>query len=378
MLALAVPLADAWQRVGAELHAGAATRQSLAPLQLASRTQQALAAHQPYAHAVLAGRTGQEPERALRQAAVDAGIATLAGALEARHLHRALEEADQLRADWSALMEGLGERRLTPPGSDLAHELLIEQTFVVADLAAAAGGWAARDAAEAFTAELALARHTLPRFAATLAQVQAQAAAQVQAVAPAQAQALAAASAAGAPTPPSAAAQRLRAQAGQVARAAAALLDAQAAGGATADRFDAELAGALLTLRHAAVQLRASAAIAPAPLHAAAPVAQLAQAALMQHVQRRWALHEAELRRERAALAAAGLLAMLILLGAARLALPPRTPAEEPAPPAAPLPATQPMPLHHASPSGAESTQPTHELLQRLRQGEPEAGDLPR
>ena len=164
MLIVASPIAEVWRRQGLQIEALSHARTGIEPVALAVRTQRALAAHRPYAAAVLRGHAGQEAERHRRQRTADSDIAALATALEARQLYRGLDEADLLRSDWSALLQGIGQRRLAATESDTAHDLLIEQTFVIADLVLASAStqeWhGARAGEPALEAELTLALRT--------------------------------------------------------------------------------------------------------------------------------------------------------------------------------------------------------------------------
>lgn len=175
--AAAFVLGAAWRDLGHEAMAALAARDGLAPARLAAHTQQALAAHRPVAAATLAGRLIDDTERLDRQRAVDDHLAPLALALEQRRLTRALTESDQLGQDWRGLLEDIGARRITPAGSDAQHQLLIEQTFVVADLAAADSRLHSLVDRAVDGPSLALATRDLPRLALAAAQSTAGAAA---------------------------------------------------------------------------------------------------------------------------------------------------------------------------------------------------------
>ncbi|MBL8326527.1 MAG: hypothetical protein JNJ89_16360 [Rubrivivax sp.] len=169
LAALAFPLGETWRRLGLEHESALVARHGLEPARLASQAQQALSVHRPLAAAVLAGARTLEPERLRRQRMVDEQLVSLASALENRRMARALTESDQLRHDWLALLEDIGAHRLTPLASNTAHQLLIEQTFVIADLAATDSQLHSQ-VGRAFDGHaFALATHALPRLALALA-----------------------------------------------------------------------------------------------------------------------------------------------------------------------------------------------------------------
>ncbi|MBL8340970.1 MAG: hypothetical protein JNL30_05820 [Rubrivivax sp.] len=169
LAALAFPLGETWRRLGLEHESTLAARRGLEPARLASQAQQALSVHRPLAAAVLAGARTLEPERLRLQRMVDEQLVSLSSALESRRLARALTENDQLRHDWLALLEDIGARRLTPVASNAAHQLLIEQTFVIADLAATDSRLHSHTGRAFDGHAFALATHALPRLALALA-----------------------------------------------------------------------------------------------------------------------------------------------------------------------------------------------------------------
>lgn len=358
--ALALPTTELWRRQSLELQAALDARRSLPPIALVVQTQRALLAHRPYAAAVLSGRAEQEAERLRRQQAVDGDVAALGSILEVQRLHRALAEADHLRDEWSAVLEGIGAQRLSAAASDTAHDLLVEQTFVITDLIGAIGlkGQAGR---AIDGNELAFTLHVLPRFALALADR------------------AAAAAPAGAATAFSSSGARLRAQARRTAAAAAELL---AAIDAQTDRAaDAALVRSLVALRQSAEPLsRAALADAASTSRALAATAQ-ASGAMLAQLDARLGEAIAALRLERRLLAAAGLVAMLVAALAAALAVPwrgagsPRAGTsrlDEGRRPATALDTS-------AGQLGGENESPANHLLERLRRGTSErfASDPP-
>lgn len=169
LVAASLPLVEAWRNHGLDLRTAVDARRALVASAQAVQTQHALAAHRPYSAAVLAGRTEQEPERLRRQQAVDADVGTLIGLLEAQQLHRALDETDQLRADWTRLLVSVGRRQMSPAASNAAHDLLAEQTFVIVDLIGSDGRLTGLVGRVVGGDAWMLAQRTLPRLAIALA-----------------------------------------------------------------------------------------------------------------------------------------------------------------------------------------------------------------
>ena len=346
MLVVATPMAEVWRRLGLELQASIEAQRSLEPAKLAVQTQLALMSHRPLAAAVLAGRAEKEAERMRSQHGVDVGLAALLTSLEARRLGHALNETDQLRHDWTALLQGIGLRQMRPEASDTAHQLLVEQTFIIADLAAAGGLYG--QAGRAFEgAELNLALRVLPRFAVALTRAQAPNGGLAEH-----------------------GAVHLRAQARRI---AAQVAQALATLDAADQAADALVVSALLSLQHDLASL-ASASASATDRHAAfaaeASSLQAAQA-LLTHLDRGLVQAQEVLQAERHIVCAA--LAATLLLGglAAALAIPRgRRRRWEAVSAAVAAEAASPA-QHPPAPTGtarAESEAPTSELLQRLRQ----------
>lgn len=368
---LALPSTEIWRRHSIELEAALDARQALAPVALAVQAQRALVAHRPFAAAVLSGRAEQEPERARRQYAVDGAVAALVAGLEFQRLHRALAEADRLRDDWSALLEGIGRRAVDAGASNDAHDLLVEQTFVVVDLVGGSSGLNGQAARAIDAAELDFVLHTLPRYALAL-----HAAAHARAAqAPPDAQAAAAA------------AERLRRQARATAARAGELL---AAIDADSERTpDAALVHALVALRQGAQQLArgpladsngnaANGAAVAALAARSLAAADEAGAATLAHLDRRLVEAVAVLRLERRLVGAALVVALLLAAVAALRALPLHT--RHTAQRAMPAVPQQRRVLAHADDAldtsagqlGGENEQSASHLLRRLRRGEGE------
>lgn len=376
MAALAWPLADAWRHQGLELRTAFDARQALATTTQVVRTQRALVAHRPLAAAVLAGSSEQEPARLRQQQAVDGDLGALVARLESQRLHRALDEADQLRLDWSGLLEGLGRRQFTAAASDTAHDLLIEQTYVVMDLVGSTSALSGQ-AGRAFTGdEWLLATRTLSRHTVDLALARSASLRHGSDAASARAGAL---------SPLQADARRTARAAAEVLRAA----DAIAAADADEPPPDPAFLRALVALEQHA---RALADTPPGPRasdggHAGPPdilvqralaAALEAQAALAARLDARLAARAATLESAQRLVAAAGLLILLIGAVAARWALPGAAPtAEHSAGPAADdvgaMPRAPGRRLLAPGPSatGAESRAPALDLLERLRHAGP-------
>ncbi|MCW5632359.1 MAG: hypothetical protein KIT17_03410 [Rubrivivax sp.] len=370
MLVVATPLAEIWRRHGSELQAVLDARDALRPVAQATHAQRSLLAHRPYAAAVLAGRQEMEAERQRRQIAVDTDLATLLATLERQRHDRALDEVDLLREGWSALLEGIGRRRLAVAASDTAHDLLIEQVFVVLDLVAARSGLRAQTGRGFAVDDAALVLDALPRFT-------------VMAMAMSRA---APGAAAAETTHPSA-------QAGRVARAAAARLAALSAMGADAPSPDPKLLQALAALERHAAALAAAGAGDPATAQRAHAAADDAGRALVAQLDADLATTAVALQRERWLLGVATAMALLIAALAAVRVVPRAAPADGVGAEDIEAPGerivrgpgsdghTRPLPIEGWAPGGAESGGPTSDLLRRLRRGEVDgartgAGDL--
>lgn len=358
---VALPLAEVWRRQGLELRTAHDARRTLEAVTVAGQAQRALAAHRPYAAAVLAGRSEQEPERLRRQLAVDAEVGTLVAALEAQQQHRALDEADQLRAEWAGLLEGIGRRRIPIAVSDATHEMLHEQVFVIMDLAATVGGLQGQAGRSIGHEEWTLALRTLPRYAAALAALDVPEAAGPTRTA----------------RPALRAARRVHNEAGVL----LAKLDAT---GANEPAPDPALVRALVALRQSASQLTESAAaIGPGSAGVnVAPRAQAtardAQAALVAHLDARLVESTVVMERERLLVALAGLLAAFMGALAAPLALPRKLSVSGTGSTTDPVEGRpHESGLDAPAAQGGESQGPASDLLERLRRRavDAEAGD---
>ena len=368
MVIVATPLALAWRGMDVELQTQAETRAGLQPLALTVRIQKALASHQPFAAAVLMGRSAQESERSQRQRVADTELASLTTALETRRLARALHETDQLRLDWSSLLQAIGARQMVPTASNLAHELLVEQTFVVGDLVVSDSRLQSRIGTTLGTtfgaAELALVT-TLPRLAARL-ELELE-----RRTSPSDTHAL-----------PPAWPRLARAAARDAAQAVQHLhgLHAGMGAGAEADvdtGVDPALPVALVSLQRSLAELGAGASTQAPPnaaqLETTVRTSRLAATLLLEHIDRDLARQSAALQLERHLLLLTLALVMLIGIWAATLAVPRDTqhgeagvtPADGAQDGVAAASATS------ATAGGAESEAPTSELLDRLRRGAP-------
>jgi len=362
LIVVAAPWSEVWRRQGAELKTAMDARRALEPVALAAQAQRALAAHRPYAAAVLTGRSEQEAERLRRQHTVDTEFGSLVASLEAQQLHRALDETDHLRTEWSSLLEGIGRRQLPAAASNAAHDLMVEQAFVIMDLAAGAGGLHGQVGRSFGAVELEFLLHSIPRYSAALASWggSARATGSTEAAPPA-----------------------LPAQAQRVARAASKLLARAATDGtaqspvARSSSSSSPSSPSSPSWEHALLALQQGASrIAPVPsaedtmrAEAAAAEALVAQVArldagLLESIE--------TLQQERALVAAFGILALFVGALAASLALP-----REPDPGKAGEGGTGSDTERSESPAeadaaitGAESVGPTSDLLQRLRRGD--------
>ncbi|MBI5721215.1 MAG: hypothetical protein HZC37_26390 [Burkholderiales bacterium] len=382
MVVVVTPLVEIWRRHGLEMQTAFDARRALEAVAGAVQTQRALSAHRPYAAAVLAGRSEQEPERLRRQQAVDSEVGALVATLEARRLHRALDEADQLRNDWSNLLEGIGGRRMHVMASDLAHALLVEQAFVIMDLAASAGALHGQVGRAFGAEEWTLALHTLPRFALALAAWgdEAEPAAALPVGSPAGS--VAGSPAAGPTAAPALALHpRLAADARRATKAAAELLASLDAAGADEPAPDPALVRSLVALRQSASQLSEMRSTTMAAARRAQAAGLEASAALFGRFDAGLAESVSVLQRERQIVAAAGLLAMLVAALAAALAMPRTAAPQEQADgddaadaPDGSAQASEPAPGITATSAGsAESRGPASDLLHRLRRGEIDA-----
>ncbi len=351
MLVVATPIADAWRRLGLEVQAAVQARHGLAPLALAVKSQRGLMSHQPYSAAVLAGRGEMETERRLRQLDVDISLSELLISLEAWRLDRALHEADQLRQDWSDLLRGIGERQMRPAASDTAHQLLVEQTFVIADLSIVVSGLQGQ-AGRAFEAgELRLATQLLPRLAATLAAGPGQATQGTLAV-----------------QGDSQRRRQVQRVTQDVAQDVAQLVHQLLADSGSAGRgFDPSVLQALLALRSAMEPLAAASPDATDAQHAARASLDAA-AALVEHIDGGLMQAVQVLRSERQWVVFALSVALLLGTFAASLALPRKQASDDDPPPSieGTDAAAVDLPLHGDT-ARAESEQPAGDLLQRLR-----------
>jgi hypothetical protein len=384
LILLALPLAEAWRRQGIELQATYVARRGVEPVALATRLQLTLAAHRPYAAAVLSGRAEQEPERQHRQRAVDEQLAALTTSLELQHLHRALDETDHLRAEWSRLLDEISRRQPSALASDAAHDLLVEQAYTVADLAASASRLYGQAGRAFDDTHLVLALRTLPRYGATLAATLAA----HQAGGADATSWVSTAGAAGAAREAAAALQaRLVTQARQVGAAAEGLLDTlDAVADASAVAPDPALVHALVAVAQSArvmARMRDGAqGEKPGEKHgetqgeAQAFDAATAQRALVASVEGAADLVTAldaglaeaatTLQRERRILTGAGALLLLVALLAALRVLP-RAQARRPVADEGAVD-TSTLPLHDAqAPPKPESEGPASDLLQRLQ-----------
>ncbi len=357
LLCLAVvvtPLAEVWRRQGLELRTALDARRALESVSVGVQTQRALSGHRPYAAAVLAGRSEQEPERLRRQQAVDGEVGALVATLEAHHLHRALDETDQFRNEWANLLQGIGRRQMSVAASDAAHDLLVEEVFVIMDLATGASGLQSQIGRAFHPEDLTLALQTLPRLVTALT-----------------AWADDGRAATGSADEAERRAKSARAQARRAAQAAAALLARLDAADASEPAPDPTLVRALVALQQSTLQLAAS-ELPTAMLTGRARAAGMeATTALISCIDAGLAAAITAHQRERTIVAAAGLVALLVGIFAAALALPrgstsPYEPAEVTKPQGegskTQVPDTEPGPV------GAESQGPASDLLRRLRQ----------
>lgn len=358
LAAVVTPLAEVWRRQGLELQTAFDARSALQSVAAGLQTQRALSAHRPYAAAVLAGRDQQEPERLRRQQAVDSEVGTLVATLEAQRLHRALDEADQLRNEWTNLLEGIGRRKMPAAASDAAHDLLIEQVFVIMDLTAGAGGLQGQVGRAVRGEAWTLAMQTLPRLAADLARWPDDAALSAD---------------------PSGANPGTLAQARRAAKAATDLLTTLDATGADEPAPDPAIVHALVALQQSATHLATPTSAGPSPAavvrraHAASVEA---HHALIAHLDAGLVQATSVLRLERLVVAAAGLLALVIAAFAGAMVLPRRetSPSEGAAVPDSSSDEASATALHAATvPGGAESQGPASDLLLRLRRRATEA-----
>jgi hypothetical protein len=316
-------------------------RAALDPMAHAVALERGLLAHRDLAGRVLRGKPEFEPQRRLRQGEVDDRVADLGHALAEGSWEQAQAEASALAEDWQLLARQVGSRVITAAESDQSHRLRVEQTLQVIDLVALAlaapAGSGTLDAAAARTAARAVPRLAWQLVALTGAGEERDAVALQRDLAVAEAS--------------------LARTLGGLNRALArhpnaALAEASAAAGATADRYFQ--------------LLRAGSAADAQAAGTAALQAQFRLHALARdQAARALDLRLADTGRQRVLLGAV-LAALLVALALLALVLARGLRAGRP-PPAAPAPAPgRPEPLTRASTSRVEAGR----LLQRLRQAE--------
>ncbi|HLL12673.1 MAG TPA: hypothetical protein VK570_16545 [Rubrivivax sp.] len=133
-LMVALPLAQLLRYQVSEASALSTAQSQLDPMAHAVGVQRALLAHRDAAALVLAGHARFEPERQIRQRAVDQGLSALVGALASGLWPLAVNEAETLGQDWRSLARSCASRSVAVSQSHQAHGLLIEQTLQVMDM----------------------------------------------------------------------------------------------------------------------------------------------------------------------------------------------------------------------------------------------------
>ncbi len=169
-LMVALPLVQVLRYHAEQADALAAARARLDPVARAVDVQRSLLVHRELAARVLAGQAQAEAERRLRQGEVDQRMGALGATLATGTWPRARDESDALREDWRVLSRAIGTRSVTPPESEHAHRLLVEQALQVIDLVGDIALPPGMPAPPLLRSSLELTR-TLPRLAAQLAQL---------------------------------------------------------------------------------------------------------------------------------------------------------------------------------------------------------------
>lgn len=133
-----LPLGQVLRYQGAELQSLMSERAALDPLSHALAVQRNVIGHRDVAQRVLLGRAQLEPERRLRQGAVDQSLWALQGALSAGRWVRALGEVGAMMLDWRELTRRIAMRQIDVADSQTQHQLLVEQAVQVMDWVSAA------------------------------------------------------------------------------------------------------------------------------------------------------------------------------------------------------------------------------------------------
>ena len=133
-----LPLGQVLRYQGAELQSLMSERAALDPLSHALAVQRNVIGHRDVAQRVLLGRAQLEPERRLRQGAVDQSLWALQGALSAGRWVQALGEVGAMMLDWRELTRRIALRQIDVADSLTQHQLLVEQAVQVMDWVSAA------------------------------------------------------------------------------------------------------------------------------------------------------------------------------------------------------------------------------------------------
>jgi hypothetical protein len=131
-----LPLVQLLRFQGLEILAIRSAEAGMDPALAAMSLQRGLVGHRDAARRWLAGDEGAAAARRVQQAAVDARLTELRGALDALGTPHAQIEVYALHDDWQRLLPQVERRRITVPASDAAHRLLLEQAIQLLDLLA--------------------------------------------------------------------------------------------------------------------------------------------------------------------------------------------------------------------------------------------------
>jgi len=137
---VALPLIQVLRYQAAELRAALSEQAALDPVAHAVALQHALLRHRDLAGQVLGGEPELELQRRQQQGLVDERMAALEAALVAVASDLAQIESGALREDWARLAADVQSRVISATESNLRHRLLVEQTLQVIDLVAQASG----------------------------------------------------------------------------------------------------------------------------------------------------------------------------------------------------------------------------------------------
>ena len=139
-LMCAMPLVPLLQSKSEAIEVARAEAAGIAPLQLAIGLQLQLQTHRGLTGMVLNGSSSAEPDRAKRQAEINAGLARLEKSLGDPAYAKPAQVVKAWQADWQALQTGVAGRSLDAASSHAGHKALLDRNLkLIEDIADAAG-----------------------------------------------------------------------------------------------------------------------------------------------------------------------------------------------------------------------------------------------